>query len=95
MTTNLFRLFQEALNNSMRHAHATHILVSMLEKKDTIELSITDDGVGFDTTQKNNTYGLISMRERMLSINGWLTVSSKPGAGTTICAVIPKIEPIP
>ena len=95
VTTNLFRLFQEALNNSMQHAHATHIVVSMLEKKDTIELSITDDGVGFDTTQKNNTYGLISMRERMLSINGWLTVSSKPGAGTTICAVIPKIEPIP
>jgi hypothetical protein len=55
---------------------------------------VTDDGKGFDTTRENNTHELISMRERMLSINGGLSVSSEPGKGTTICAVIPKIKPI-
>ena len=55
---------------------------------------VTDDGKGFDTTRENKTHGLTSIRERMLSINGGLSLNSEPGKGATVCAVIPKIKPI-
>ncbi len=88
--TELFRICQESLVNVMRHASATKIRVEMHEKDDTVELSITDNGNGFDTSQKTKTLGFIGMTERCLSINGTLKVTSEIGKGTTVCAIIPK-----
>jgi signal transduction histidine kinase len=85
-----FRICQESLTNIIEHAKAQNAAVSIKNIKDKIQLSIKDDGVGFDVLQQNETPGLISMRERTASINGQLTVKSKPGKGTTICVTISK-----
>ncbi|MBV9988513.1 MAG: PAS domain S-box protein [Chitinophagaceae bacterium] len=86
----LFRICQESLTNVMRHANATQVKVQISGTSAGVRLIISDNGRGFDMAQKTNTLGLIGMRERALSVNGTLTVESKPGQGTIICAVIPK-----
>jgi signal transduction histidine kinase len=88
--TELFRICQESLTNVMRHAAATHVQVSINDTAEGLHLSINDNGKGFDVKQHSNTLGLIGMRERVLSINGKLSVVSQPGKGTTISAAISK-----
>jgi PAS domain S-box-containing protein len=93
--TELFRICQEALNNVAKHANASSVTVAISEENDQIHLCITDNGKGFDAEQKiNHTHGLISMRERSISINGTLVINSEPGKGTVVCAIIPKKEDI-
>lgn len=86
--TELFRICQESLTNVMRHANASEVSVSFTHQDNQIELLITDDGKGFDIDKKTRTLGLIGMRERCLSINGKLTISSTLGKGTSIRTVI-------
>jgi PAS domain S-box-containing protein len=89
--TMLFRICQEALINVMRHAEATRVTVDIRERNGTVQLCITDNGKGFDTSQKiSNTLGLVSMRERCASINGTLIINSEKGSGTVVYAIIPK-----
>ena len=93
--TELFRISQEALNNVAKHANASSVTVAISEENDQIHLCITDNGKGFDAEQKiDHTHGLISMRERSISINGTLVINSEPGKGTVVCAIIPKKEDI-
>ena len=87
--TELFRICQESLTNIMRHAHATHVTVSITEKENDLYLCISDNGKGFDTREKKDTLGLIGMRERVFSINGKLKMKSEPGKGTIVCAIVP------
>ncbi len=88
--TALFRICQESLSNVRRHSGATRVLVNIREKDDTIQLSVSDNGNGFESAQRTNTVGLIGMRERSLSIDGTLRIETEPGKGTVICAIIPK-----
>jgi signal transduction histidine kinase len=89
--TELFRICQEALTNIMRHAHATEVIVTIQKKYGSKQLTIADNGIGFDISKKKNTLGLIGMRERALSVNGELTVKSEPGKGTIVSVAVPKI----
>ena len=90
-----YRIFQEALKNIERHARARHVTARLTPAGDGVELTISDDGLGFNPTlrpAKNKSprgFGLISLRERATAVGGTLTVESAPGQGTTIRAQIP------
>lgn len=82
----LYRVVQEALQNVVKHSHATGATVQLTFRDGEVRLQIVDDGQGFDpaTVQGGGSLGLVSMRERVRLVDGTLTVESKPGAGTRI-----------
>ncbi len=88
--TDFFRICQEALLNVADYAEASSVTVSIKEKGDHISLSVVDDGKGFDMNQVKIKHGLINMKERAASINGQLTIQTKPGSGTTILVDIAR-----
>jgi signal transduction histidine kinase len=80
-----YRIAQEALNNIVKHARATRVVINILCEPDEIEMSIVDDGRGFDPNEVLATsMGLSIMRERAQGIGATLTVSSEVGHGTQI-----------
>jgi signal transduction histidine kinase len=83
----------EALQNAAKHAHATATRVLLTGTVDTLEISIEDDGRGFDPGTGPGGTGLTSIRERVESVGGSLIVSSVPGLGTRIHAVLPAGSP--
>ncbi|MBN1810290.1 MAG: hypothetical protein JXA14_00485, partial [Anaerolineae bacterium] len=89
-TTALYRIAQEALTNSVKHASARTIKVSLQVRPDgSCRLCIEDDGVGMHTSGRGTRspghhYGLVGMRERAAMINAKLHISSAPGEGTRI-----------
>jgi PAS domain S-box-containing protein len=88
----LFRVFQEALNNVIKHARATNVWVSLEIGDDETSLVVRDDGVGLSAAGPGapfRTMGLASMRERIEALGGSFQLESAPGAGTTIRATIP------
>lgn len=88
--TDFFRICQEALSNVMYHAGAAKVKVSIRDTGDQIALTIADDGKGFANNQQAQTDGLMSIRERVASINGELSIQTEPGSGTSICVTIAK-----
>jgi len=87
--TCLYRVVQEALTNCARHAEATTIQITMQSKKDTVCLSISDDGVGFDTGRARTGLGLVGIEERVKELGGSLAVDSWPSRGTLVRVEIP------
>jgi PAS domain S-box-containing protein len=86
----LYRIAQEALNNTLRHARARGIEIRLSCGPQWIEVGITDDGVGFDARGEFPGHlGLRSMRERAERVGGELKLQSAPGKGTRILARIP------
>jgi signal transduction histidine kinase len=88
----LYRVAQETLRNAARHAQASHVDVSLRRDGRSAVLEIVDDGRGFDVERaeaRRPGMGLFSMRERVGLVNGRLTVSSAPGRGTQIVAIVP------
>jgi signal transduction histidine kinase len=92
----LFRIFQEALTNVIRHANATEISVSFLLKaqSNSLELKIRDDGKGITWEQISSlkSFGLIGMRERLHPFNGRLEIMGIPDEGTILTAILPLRE---
>lgn len=87
----LFRICQEALTNTMRHAGASRVTVCLGEEGEDIVLEIRDDGVGItDETVASSTLGLVGMRERAQLLGGSLSISGQPGQGTTLTVRLPK-----
>src|SRR5213593_1160246 len=87
--TCLYRVVQEALTNCARHAQATTIQITMQGKKETICLSIRDDGLGFDTGRARTGLGLVGIEERVKELGGSLAVQSWPNRGTLLSVEIP------
>ena len=90
----ILRILQEALRNIEKHADARHVLVSLRKRGAFVRLTIRDDGGGFDTDAAadpgtKGRLGLLSMRERAASVGGTMSVSSSPGRGTEVEAVVP------
>jgi signal transduction histidine kinase len=87
----LFRVLQEALQNAVKHSGARQFRVELHGTSSEIQLTVGDLGVGFDQQAATYHYGigLISMRERLKLVDGELSINSKPGGGTTICARVP------
>lgn len=89
---NIFRMTQELLSNTLRHAKAQNIFISFSETAGTLVLMVKDDGVGFDpTVAKTASQGLKNIRERTLSLGGTVELDSAPGAGTVVKIIIPKL----
>lgn len=89
----LFRITQELLSNTLRHAKAKELEVYLLEVDHNIVLRVIDDGIGFDTAQKKvGSYGLMNIRERATSLGGALKVISFKNQGTSIEIKIPLIK---
>jgi signal transduction histidine kinase len=91
----LYRIAQEALNNTLKHAQARSVWVRLRSRQEHVELEVADDGVGFDpaTVIDGGGMGLASMRERAHKLGGTLTVSSSPGSGTRVkVAVEPALH---
>ena len=87
----LFRIVQEAVSNTMRHAHADKLDVYLRSTVDTITIRIVDDGKGFrvEESQKVGSYGLTNIQERAKSLGGTASILSSPGQGTVIDIKIP------
>ncbi|HEX3054111.1 MAG TPA: sensor histidine kinase [Aggregatilineaceae bacterium] len=82
----IYRITEEALNNTVRHARAHQATVSLAHEHYQLCLTITDNGFGFnpDDVSPNEHYGLVGMRERALLCNGHLDIESAPVIGTTV-----------
>ncbi len=86
----LYRIAQEALHNIVKHAHATIMKVRLCESAAGIMLEVSDNGVGFNPQQAFPGHlGLQSMHERLARLGGTLVISSAPGQGTLIQAMLP------
>lgn len=88
----VFRLFQEIINNIIQHAHATQIFITLDKLKDAHQITIRDNGIGFnvDNALKNKTgMGLQNITKRVAMINGTASISSVPGFGSFIILEIP------
>jgi PAS domain S-box-containing protein len=86
----VYRIAQEALHNTVKHARASSVEVRMQCEPERVTLEVSDDGVGFEAEGDFPGHlGLRSMRERASRLGGTLEVESAPGRGTRICARIP------
>jgi signal transduction histidine kinase len=87
----LYRIAQEALNNVLKHAHASRVTVRLDAADGHAALEIADDGVGFDPSLRGGDgFGLPGMRERVERLGGTLRVESAPGAGTRVRVEVPR-----
>lgn len=82
------RCVQEALGNARKHARASSVSIDVA-RIDADRVRVTDDGIGFDPGMAPDGFGLTGMTERLSLVQGTLTVTSAPGAGTTLTAELP------
>lgn len=86
----IYRILQEALQNIDKYAQAKTVLVSIKKLDDTIEIGITDDGVGFQKKKVKKGFGLKNMKARAKEIGGKVVVKSEKGKGTSILLIVPS-----
>jgi PAS domain S-box-containing protein len=89
LETAVYRLVQEALNNVAKHSLARRASLSVRASRGSIEIRVSDDGVGFEPALAKEGFGLVGMRERAALLGGTLEVESTRGAGTSLRAEIP------
>jgi signal transduction histidine kinase len=87
--TALYRIAEEALNNTLKHAQATEVKVTVQMADGAVCLRIEDNGRGFDLEDVQAGMGLNSMRERAASLHGTLAVAARPGSGVSVTACLP------
>jgi len=87
----LFRIFQETLNNILKHARAKHVQVEIVRGDDHLEMIIADDGIGFTEEARNKprSFGLRGIQERVIHLGGDVKISSAVGKGTQIAVFVP------
>jgi signal transduction histidine kinase len=85
----IYRLTQEALNNAVKHAEADRVEATVHQRDTVVELTVRDDGRGFDPELTTRGFGLLGMRERVGLVSGELRIESAPGRGTVVSATIP------
>lgn len=97
METALYRIVQESLTNVAKHAQAHKVTILLREEADAVDVTITDDGRGFDfeelqkTGDQDRGLGLVGMQERALLLDGTAIIESKPGHGTVVQVHIPVL----
>jgi signal transduction histidine kinase len=85
----LLRIGYEAIANAILHAHPSHLTISLVYKKSTVELIIEDDGQGFLVSSDSAGFGIRGMNKRADNIAAHFTIDTKPGRGTTIHVLTP------
>ena len=93
--TALFRIFQEAMTNIVRHAQASSVHVTLTEQADRFEMSIRDNGRGITEAQTSDpsAIGLLGMRERTALMGGIFRISGRRGKGTIVSIEVPVAVP--
>jgi signal transduction histidine kinase len=90
----LFRVVQEALSNVRKHSEATRVSVLLRSTRTFVDLSVEDDGCGFDPSRLSiDRLGLAGISERVRLLGGAVEVETSPGAGTTVRATLPQWRP--
>jgi signal transduction histidine kinase len=85
----VYRLVQEALTNTAKHASTDRAQARIIERDGEISIEISDEGIGFDPAEATPGFGLVGMRERVELAGGRLEVDSRPGGGTRVSATLP------
>ena len=89
-----YRIAQESITNAMRHArHASRIVVLVAGERDTIRLTIRDDGDALSTTRPRDGYSIVGMTERATLLGGTIQVGPGPDRGWAVDAVLPRTGP--
>lgn len=88
-STVIYRLVQESLTNISRHSEAQNVSINLHRNEDHILLMVNDDGKGFDTTKKQQRFGLLGMRGRVDELNGSFELLSGEGIGVSIVVTLP------
>jgi len=92
--TCVYRVVQEALTNCVRHAKAHSIAVDVTGHDDQLDISVSDDGIGFDPARRRDGLGLRGIEERVKELGGVMVVTSAAGRGTTIAIQMPVPVPM-
>jgi len=89
-----FRILQEALNNIAKHSKATLVKIQLRNESNKLVLEIIDNGIGFDKniSGRQDSYGMIGMKERVVLLEGELDIISEEGQGTCVRVEIPYIR---
>lgn len=89
-----FRILQEALNNIAKHSKATFVKINLRKKPNKLILEIIDNGIGFDKNNsgRQDSYGMIGMKERVVLLGGELDIRSEVGSGTIVKVKVPYIN---
>jgi len=92
----VYRIAQELLQNAIKHANATQILVQLTMLTDNLlTLTVEDNGQGFIVDKEQKGLGLMSINNRLKVMNGFMDISSEPGEGTSVHIEFEEIKPEP
>jgi signal transduction histidine kinase len=89
----VYRVVQEALTNAVKHGEATRVQVRVSDRAGSVDVTVRDDGKGFDPQQNSVGFGLLGIRERLALVRGTLAIESAPGGGTTLRISINPVTP--
>jgi len=89
---NIFRIVQEQINNTLKHAHAHSLNINIKDEANKLFLTIADDGVGFDVSKRKLGIGLSNIKSRSELYNGNVQINSEKGKGTTISIIFEKTD---
>jgi PAS domain S-box-containing protein len=89
---NLFRIVQEQINNIIKHAKSSHVVISLRSNTQDVFLSITDDGIGFDKSKPSKGVGISNIKSRAEIYKGNVHFNSTPGTGCTLLVNFDKID---
>ncbi len=88
----LFRIFQEVMNNILKHAHATHVWIGLHHSKKHLNLSVRDNGIGFAFSQHRSGLGLQNIQYRAKKLNAKYKFKPTKGGGTLFIISVPLTE---
>jgi PAS domain S-box-containing protein len=91
---NIFRIIQEQLNNILKHAVASVVNISLEQSENDMVLSVSDNGIGFDTAKKTVGIGLANIKSRAKAYHGRAHFDSRPGAGCVMTVTFPLSDAI-
>lgn len=84
-----FLIFKEAVNNAAKYSQATKVEIRIARERGQLLLDIVDNGVGFTSTKETSSNGLKNMKARAEAMLGSVNITSEPGKGTVVSAVVP------
>lgn len=85
----LYRIIQEQLSNIIKHAHAAQVGIKLSQDERSIHLTISDDGIGFDTSKPRNGIGITNIKNRVAAYDGTVYFKTQPGEGCVLSAIFP------